>query len=375
MHRPRITLSLVIPGIVLLALSCPVESRGEEFAFITTTDYSTGSAAVITLDETYSTQINVAGINSDAVARYYGGLIYVVNRLGGDNIQVLDPQDNFATLRQFSVGNGSNPQDIAFFHDTKAYVSRYESNHLLIVDPSTGAHRGTVDLSSLADGDGLCEMNRLCLRGEKLFVSIQRLDRSNWWLPVGDSYLAVIDCATDTLLDTDQSTPGVQSLRLAGTNPFSEICYHAELGKLYLSTVGTWGIRDAGVEIIDPFSLEVEPAILTEAAAGGDINDVTVLHATRGYAVITNASFHTQLISFDPSTGLKLGTLYSPGAYVLYDIEISPAGELFLCDQTPTDPGVRIYDTGTDLEITTDPIYTGLPPFDICFSLPAPSAS
>ena len=56
----------------------------------------------------------------------FGGRIYVVNRLNADNIQIIDPQQGYTTPAnaQVSVGNGSNPQDIAFVNATKAYVSR-----------------------------------------------------------------------------------------------------------------------------------------------------------------------------------------------------------------------------------------------------------
>ena len=118
----------------------------------------------------------------------------------------------FSTLRQFSVGNGSNPQDIAFISDSKAYVTRYDSNELWIVNPTTGVHTGTVDLSSLADSDGLCEMDKMIIVNNLLFVSLQRLDRNYYWLPSGTSYIAVVDCVADTLLDADPGQAGIQHI-------------------------------------------------------------------------------------------------------------------------------------------------------------------
>ncbi len=337
------------------------------FAFMTTTDYETGSASVIWLDGSYTTDTDVASVHSDAVARYYSGLVYVVNRLEGDNIQVLDPSNGFSTVRQFSVGNGSNPQDIAFASETKAYVTRYETNDLWIVNPSTGGYLGSIDLSQFADSDGLCEMSRVIIKGDRLFISIQRLDRDNWWLPVGDSYLAVVDVTADTLLDVDPGTPGIQAIRLSGTNPFSDIQVNPFTGMLYLSCVGMWGVADAGVEIIDPIALETAGMMITEEAAGGEINDVEVYWSLRGYAILTNASFTTDLICFNPATGVLDSVIYSPGDYVLNDIELSPDGELFCSDQTETNPGIRIYDPIDNSEITSGPISTGLPPFDIIF--------
>jgi streptogramin lyase len=360
-------LVLVFSGLATLS---PASLSAHEFAFVATTDYSTGSSSVIYLDGSHSTSAVVEGLHSDAVSRYYQGLIYVVNRMGGDNIQILDPGDGFSTVRQFSVGSGSDPHDIAFVNKTKAYVSIYNETELLIVNPKSGAHKGSVDLSSFADGDGIPEMDCMILVGERLFISIQRLDRNNYWLPVSPSYLAVIDTRADTLLDCDPGTPGVQAIELSGTDPYNDIHFNPYTGLLYVTCVGWWGMSDCGVETIDPLTLSSTGYMLTEAEACGDINDVAIFSSTTGYAVVTDASFNNLLVRFDPSTGELTDTLYTPGGYVLSDIEISPGGELFLCDRTATNPGVRIYNAVTGLEITEEPVDVGLPPFDIAFSLP-----
>ncbi|MCD6379293.1 hypothetical protein J7M07_02450, partial [bacterium] len=270
--------------IIFMLFTLPASPEAGEFAFITTTDYSTGSSSVIRLDGSYTTETDVASIHSDAVSRYYNGLVYVVNKFGGDNIQVLDPASAFSTLRQFSVGDGSNPQDIVFVSDSKAYVTRYDSNDLWIVNPSTGAHTGTVDLSQLADSDGLCEMDKMIIIGNHLFITIQRIDRNNYWLPSGISYIAVVDCAADTLLDTNPGQTGIQPIELSHTNPFSNIQYNPYTDRLYVSCVGSWGVNDGGVEIINHETLQSEGLMFTEVNAGGDINDVEIFSSSLGYA-------------------------------------------------------------------------------------------
>jgi hypothetical protein len=177
--------------------------------------------------------------------------------------------------------------------DTKAYVTRYNDTALWIIDPSTGTHTGSVDLSGLADADGTPEMDQMAVVGNDLFVTIQRLDRQTTWGPVGTSYVAVVDIAADTLVDVDASTPGDQSILLTGTNPATEIQLNPCTGELYLSCVGFWGLQDGGVEIVDPATFQTEGYIFTEASAGGDISDVEIICEEKGYAIITNASFHT----------------------------------------------------------------------------------
>ena len=163
--------------------------------------------------------VNLFGVHSDAVVRYQDGRIYVINRLGQDNIIALDAADPRTPLIQFSVGNGTNPQDIEIVAPDKAYVALYERSELLVVDPRSGAVRGRIDLSAFADGDGLPEVARMVRIGSRLYLSCQRLDRNGTWGPTDDSFLAVIDIESDALIDTDPARDGVQGIRLSSPNP------------------------------------------------------------------------------------------------------------------------------------------------------------
>jgi DNA-binding beta-propeller fold protein YncE len=338
-----------------------------QFAFVTTTDYQTGSAAAVWLDGDFPVQKNVASIHSDAVARCFDGLVFVVNRFGADNIQILDPTQGFGTVRQFSVGNGADPHDIAVVGKTKAYVTRYGRTDLWIVDPSTGKHTGSIDLSSFADGDGIPEMDQLRLEGDRLFVSVQRIDQETDWGPVGLSYLVVVDVSADTLIDVDSATTGVQAITLSGANPFSDVQVDTTSGRLYLACAGDWGVPDSGVELVNPVTLESDGIILDGAAVGGDITDVELVSPDTGFAIITDGNFHNLLVRFNPATGTVTDTLYAPGSFVLQDIARAPTGELFLTDRSPTGPGIRLYDTDGGAELTSAPLDVGLPPFKITF--------
>src|SRR5690242_5095754 len=150
-------------------------SGGPAVAFVIATDFQTGSFATVSLDE--PRVVTSAGaqrrVNSDAVARSYGGGIYVLNRFGAATIQVLDPAQSFAATLQCSTGPGSNPNDIAFASPTKAYVAALGSAQLLIVNPAAHADCsdfvvGHVDLSAFADADGIPEMNALAIIGDRL---------------------------------------------------------------------------------------------------------------------------------------------------------------------------------------------------------------
>jgi hypothetical protein len=357
-------------AIAALAAQDPSPSGASEFAFVTTTDYITGNSATVQTRAPHTVVCPLLPLHSDAVARYFHPYVYVLNRKGADNVQILDPGSGFSTVCQFSVGAGSDPHDIVVLGPTKAYVTRYNTNTIWIVDPSRCVQTGSIDLSSLADGDGLAEVDMMCRVGGRVFVTVQRLDRNNYWVPAGTSYVAVIDAVTDALVDVNPSLPGTQPITLTGSDPYSDIQLDPYTGKLYVPCVGYWGLKDGGVEKVDPVTLQSDGFIFLETAAQGDIIDAEIDMGTKGFAIVMDDNFFTLLVSFDAGTGVKTQTLYDPDDYVLQDIELSPWKELFLADRTPTLPGIRIFDVYSNTEVTTAPLDVCLPPFDITFSLP-----
>jgi hypothetical protein len=337
-------------------------------ALVSTTDFSTGSTSSFNVHKANTNDVELIG--SDAVLRQDGQLVYVVNRGVASNIQILDACDDFNTLHQWSTGNGSGPHDIVVLPGDIAYITRYDMTSVLKMDLSNGATLGTISLATFADADGIPEMDQMFVYGDRLYVGLQRLDRNNFYTPVGASYLAVIDLTTDTLVDMDPGTGGIQAIPLARTNPYSEVNERlaGPNSLAYFSAVGFFGVLDGGViecAIADPSQQSV---IFGESAAGGDILDVEIISATKGYAIVATPSFVTELIAFNPSTGLKIGsTIYSPGGYDLNDCEPSPMG-LLLADRKPTNPGIRCFEMVTDLQPPGGPIDVGLPPFDILVS-------
>ena len=352
---------------LIVVVAMPTIALAEGFTLVTTTDYATGSTSSV--DRVAKTSVNdVEPIHSDAIARFFNPYVYIVNRSGGDNIQVLDPDNNFVTVDQWSTGNGSNPHDIYVNSlGTIAYITRYDMTSVLKMDLSTGATLATISLAAFADADGIPEMDRMYQQNNTLYVLLQRLDRNNFYSPVSPSYVAAIDMLTDTVIDLDGGTPGVQAMPLIRTNPYSEIAgfgsYWPGTG-LAFSAVGFFGVNDGGLIAISPANSATQSMVLTESAAGGDILDVAALSPTRGYAIVANASFETILIEFNPTTGTKTGaTIYNPGGYYLSDIEIGT--DLLLADRKPTNPGIRFFDVNTNTQLTANPLDVGLPPFDI----------
>ncbi len=336
-------------------------------AFIVTTNFQAGSFATIDLDapRRVSPSSSRRRVHSDAVVRTHDGWIYVINRLFGDNVQVLDPNDGFRTVSQCSTGNGSNPRDIAIAREDKAYVTRFEETELLIVNPHpqpdcSDFEIGSIDLQSLADADGIPDMDQMAVVGNRLYVSLQRLDINTVLrLPAGPGALAVIDTTTDTLIG---------SIELSGTNPFAATKgLTVRNGKLYISYSGEFEISDGGIERVDLASGRPEGIFVTEAELGGDLTDFAIVSDRLIYAIVARSDFTTALIAFDPQSPTSLQTILEVDGFDLVDLELNDRDELYLADRSSGRDGIRIYRASDGSPIVEKAIDLGLAPFEIVF--------
>ncbi len=322
--------------------------------FVVTSDSTTGSFSTVNKNSREATE-SIGSIHSDAAVRAYGGLVYVINRLNADNIQVLDPNSGYSTTLQFSVGAGLNPQDIAFVNGSKAYVSRYGSAELLIVNPATGKQTGTINLSAYADADGIPEMAQMYITGGKLYVAIQALDRDSFFAPTGQSAVVVIDTATDTV---------ITAISLPFQNPFGAFVKLSN-GLLAISCVGSFFAEDGGVATIDTATNTASASSVTEAFLGGQIGNTVFTSNSKGFTIISDSSFNTILAMFDTSAG-TVQNLYQTDGFKLLCVA-TDGDEVWVCDSSDSAPGVQVFDAGNGSQLTGSAISTGLPPRQISF--------
>lgn len=340
-------------------------------AFVATTDYAlTGGFGVIGLDtrDVYSPDPAWAtqAVSPDPVATAYGNYVFVINRFTYDSITVLE-KSSLTMVNQYSVNdpscNPSNPHDLAFVSETKAYLSRYECRDLWIINPVSGEFLGAIDLAAAGYGgsDGIPEMSGLLIHGATLYVAIQLLDRSTWTYEARGR-LVLINIASDSVAG---------DIVLTGGNPVTDLFYSPDLDRIVVGEVGDYlVIGDGGIEAINPYTMAAEGFIINETALMGNLADFAIASAGQGYATITDSAFNSVLIAFDPSTGTRDPTpVYSAQVgFSLWDMALNDRGELYLCDRTATAPGIVIVDTlNNDAIVTQEPINLGLPPFSIVF--------
>lgn len=330
-------------------------SKGD-YAFVVNAapDYSSGSFSILDMSSK-SVEKNRGIIHSDAVARVYGNLVYVVNRMGADNITIIDPASNYSIVKQFSVGSGMNPQDVVVSGD-KIFVTLQLSNKIPIYDHKTYEKISEIDTSEYADADGSSEPGEMVLAGDKLYISILRLDKNNYYSPTDKSYIIIVNTSTKKI---------EKDLQLGATNPFAGMVFDKDNDRIIIGETGSFTLQDGRIEFLDTKGDIITQQIIPESEWGGDLNKIAYAK-NKILAIVSDENFNTVLKAYDLVSS-KIETVYSTTGFNLSGINIYNESEIYLCDRTKESPGVRIFDLMRLSQKGTEPIDTGLPPVSLVF--------
>lgn len=306
-------------------------------------------------------------LGADAVLRLAHGAVFAVQP-GAGRIDVFRAAD-LAPIASYNLGAGSQPVDVAVVGPGLAYVSRAGATHLLRLDLLTGATTGVVDLGVFADPDGVPDMNRMIVLGGRLFVQLRRLDQGgsgNGFVP--PAMLAVVDVATETLVDTDPETLGTQAIVLAGMSPRFDMQVIPGSERLLISATGDF-FDDGGLEAVDLTTLRSEGLLIAEVDGntGADLGAFVMVSPDVGYLTFsTDLTLSSHLTRFSLSGGVELGQLHATVEYFVPALVHDPArGTLFYPEAAFDAWGVRAFDAETGAQLTTEPVATSGPPSDL----------
>ncbi len=348
----------------------------EKLAVISS-DFASGGRFSVLNPELQISTPNFLNVHSDAVVRYQREKTIIINRLNRDSIQVLDPNLGFLLEKEFSTGKGTNPQDLLWVDETRAFITLYNSNELKIFDMNLGLAIRSLSLAHLIETsssgssgiDGLIEPHRMYQKDNSLFVQLQRLDRndvSGFPAPNTNSLLLEINLQTETIvreIPTPIPNPisRIQEISVFG-EPHLLMCLAGRLGFISQLDGGIFAFR------LSDRSFRNKP-IYSETIAGGDILDFVVYSETEGYAFVLDKSFNKFIQKFNPRTGEKILELaYFPStAGTIAGLAISKSGKLYIADANFQNPGVTIYDVTSSQprKLNPTPISVGLRPFDM----------
>ena len=290
----------------------------------------------------------VADNNLNPVAALWarGNELLVLEGRGADRLTLRDGGNDLSVSSTISVGDGNLDANALVVTDNNtAFVSRFGSNEILVIDLANGQSLGSVDLSAFADQvDSGAEPVALHLSGDRLFVLLQHLDTTNdLRIPAGYGSIAVIDTTDLTVIDTDTELEGVQDILLGCAFPTT---MQAIGNTLYVACVNSLGLQDsdaAGIETVDTETLQSNGLALTEADLGLGLLDIALGPHGSGLVLGVDGSFNTVVKTVDVP-GATVGTaIDNPGGWAHTALKTNNMRHAFVL-YGDANPGYRRWD-------------------------------
>lgn len=303
-----------------------------------------------------------------ASARCQAGRCLIVHS-SIDAVSVVDAL-TLARAEPIQLARDADPRDVALVGDRTAVIGQYGRAELLEIDLVTRATT-PIDLSPLADADGLPEVLRLASCGRRVYAQLRRVDHESEVRSPLAAVLAVIDLdrpAAERLVDADPLAPGIQGIALA-ERPAFDMPVDCAAATLYVAEPRPLMQGGGGYQAVD---LDALVARELPIAIGAEVG---------GFASASPDAFwlitHTE---FGPGPSSHL-TLTSHPEFETHntfamehvnDLAIDlDTNQLFYPDPcfTPScGPGIYVYAADDGAPLSTAPIDPGFLPIELVVS-------
>ena len=347
------------------------------FAFASTraADFSSGFYERLSVGDSIELSGCSASIDSsDNAADTDGSDFYGIGRFNQDNITRYDIE-SFEADYQYSVVGGdgvsSNPYDIAFVSDSKAYVARYGTGEVWVINPSATSLEeffiSEIDLSAY-DADGATEMSQVVVVDDKLFVLMQRLQNFDASL---NGYIAVVDTNTDTEIATGQGSDGLNGIELSMSNGMT-MFFNDTTNDLVVSSTGDpFGSGDfsGGVMLVDTTDYTSE-VLIDDDTLGEYVSKAIIASPEKGYILsfdIADAFGVNSLRTFNPTTGVvDMDPIETFNTLDISSLDIGPDGYVWAGIVDTVAPGFERINPEDD-SVVGERIRTELIPVSVVF--------
>lgn len=333
-------------------------------------DYS--SSQVAYLD--YATQTVEDGFyaktQSDYSISVYQNEVYHIGRFFIDNISKYHNEDPNTEIWTYSTqddldSTSRNPYTLVSLNAEKAYLLRYGSDKIWIVNPQAtdfdGFKMGELDLGSYVPDNntaGTPSPSAAVINDGKLFVAMQRLDDA--FAATNPVYLAVFDTTTDSEIETNADTnDNMMGIPLLGLNPLENSVRSFE-DKVYITTRDAYSALSPALSMIE--KVDTHDYSLSTVLSAADITDnatkfiqsAAIVSAEKGYFFANETFFgpyreESTLYQFNPSTGeISNENVFDLNSNSIGFIDIDAAGFLWISVREDSAPGVEVIDTNTN---------------------------
>ncbi|AXQ27429.1 hypothetical protein D0B54_01425 [Solimonas sp. K1W22B-7] len=377
----------LLPTLLVLGLAACSNNDGDDGAPLGTDaavistrapDYSSGAVSVAELATPFAAQNNLAATNSDIIVRGAGDHYFLVER-GTGFVKRYSATAPGTQVYRYSTETaaepGSNPHDIVVASPTKAYVLRYGSGKVWIVNPSAATEAafkiGEIDLSAY-DADGVPEMEDGLIKNGRLYIALQRLES---FAAKKSGYVAVIDVATNLEINTGAGGATLKGIELPLRNPMRLVSNPAN-GDILVSSDGGYDnfapLYEGGIARINTSTFATTLLVDDGTVAAhprGQITDMDLVSGTRGYFIGSTGFGNDQtLYRFNPATSDAPVAVAGLGPVGLSAVSAAPDGNVWVGRTEGAAPGITVlgFAAGTETVVKAR-IDTVLTPMNIDF--------
>ncbi|MHC5109709.1 MAG: hypothetical protein ACYTHJ_07515 [Planctomycetota bacterium] len=307
--------------------------------------------------------IRTIGIH--ARLRFAENVLFVINP-ELDRIDAYAP-DGLPLIQSYALSPGCQPRDIAVVDPDTAYVTCADATHLVRLNLNTGQWEEVIDLSIFADEDGVPDLEMMEFFEGRLFIQIRRIG-SQPLLEVHPA-IAVMDVASETLIDVNATLPGIQAIELVGTAPKFKMQVVPHTRRLFVSATGDF-FDAGGLEMIDLDSLQSLGLVIAEAdgLTGADLGAFVLTTSAGGFLTYsTDLATSSHLKPFTITGGVPDGPeLYFSLGYFVPTFALDARSlRLFYPQGTLGETGIDVFHAGTGTRLTEDTIPTSGQPTDM----------
>lgn len=289
MKQLSIILTLLI---AIILIGCEKSTTEPQVENSSKTIYTlNGSAETLSKINMEDSTITLDIITTGAIPnkiKIYDGKIYVVTS-GEDNIKIIDPNDDTHVSEIIGLDAGSNPWDITFASNSKAYVSNWLTNTVSVIDLVSATVIKNISVGQNPEG--------LIYKDGKVYVT--NTGFVSWGIYSNPS-VSVIDVTTDEVISTISTPLNPQDLAFAPDGKLHVICtgdYATSFGKVAIIDVNSLTMVDSVVLGDSPGDIEITDDGIGYCTAWGD--------GTNGFLYSYNCETKTVINSSD--NPIKIG--------------------------------------------------------------------
>ena len=336
-------------------------------------DYSSSEVLYLDAETEQVSSAYYVKDKSDYTLSSYKGDVFHIGRFFIDTVtkyNATTPADRDIELWSYSTQDlqdsiSRNPYALVSLNETKAYLLRYGSSKVWIVNPqataSDGFKIGELDLTSYIPANNSKETPSpasAVINNGKLYIAMQRT--SDAWAP-GIAYVAVFDTATDTEVETNaDDSDNVMGIPLVGINPLEHSLVASD-DKVFVTTRNDYSSVNLSLSRIE--EINTTDYSVREVLNAGDILDNTasfikasvVVSPKKGYFYASQAIYDPNyrevaaIYEFNPTTGaIVTVNVAETGTENISFIGLDAANFLWVSVANPEEPGVDVIDTSTN---------------------------